>query len=559
MINGIDFESFTKGAESLVLGSIIQEGELIEKSDLLPSDFYATKHQTIFATMQDMHRRGVPIDISTLCEEIKRSGREEETGGFAYLSYLVESTPSTAAFPYYVQQIKEARRRRDLLKLLNSVQQIAANGGSMEDIQTEVSKLVQLMGASTERPEMKQEAFYGLAGEIVDLISPHSEADPVALLANFLTAYGNVIGDQAFFRVEADKHPCRLFCILVGDTSKGRKGTSWGYIKALFENLEPEWVKKIQTGLSSGEGLIWAVRDKITKRQPVRENNRVVDYEEIIVDEGVKDKRLLVVEGEFTSTLKVIERDGNILSPIIRCAWDSGDLQILTKNSPAKATGAHISIIGHITKEELTRYLSTTEAGNGFGNRFLFLYVKRSKTLPYGGGFHKENLEPVLKKLKAVIEFGKKAEEISWAEETKPLWEAVYPSLSDGKPGLIGALTARAEAYVTRLACIYALLDLSTEIKREHLKAALAVWEYAEASVKFIFRNSSGIPLVNEIQEALREKPMTRTDLYNYFKRNKSSAQIQEALKALEAGGKLVREIIKTDGRSKTVWYLNET
>lgn len=559
MINGIDFESFTKGAESLVLGSIIQEGELIEKSDLLPSDFYATKHQTIFATMQDMHRRGVPIDISTLCEEIKRSGREEETGGFAYLSYLVESTPSTAAFPYYVQQIKEARRRRDLLKLLNSVQQIAANGGSMEDIQTEVSKLVQLMGASTERPEMKQEAFYGLAGEIVDLISPHSEADPVALLANFLTAYGNVIGDQAFFRVEADKHPCRLFCILVGDTSKGRKGTSWGYIKALFENLEPEWVKKIQTGLSSGEGLIWAVRDKITKRQPVRENNRVVDYEEIIVDEGVKDKRLLVVEGEFTSTLKVIERDGNILSPIIRCAWDSEDLQILTKNSPAKATGAHISIIGHITKEELTRYLSTTEAGNGFGNRFLFLYVKRSKTLPYGGGFHKENLEPVLKKLKAVIEFGKKAEEISWAEETKPLWEAVYPSLSDGKPGLIGALTARAEAYVTRLACIYALLDLSTEIKREHLKAALAVWEYAEASVKFIFRNSSGIPLVNEIQEALREKPMTRTDLYNYFKRNKSSAQIQEALKALEAGGKLVREIIKTDGRSKTVWYLNET
>jgi hypothetical protein len=96
---------------------------------------------------------------------------------------------------------------------------------------------------------------YGLAGEIVNFISPHSEADTVALLANFLTTFGNVIGDKAHFRVEATKHFMRLFCVLVGDTLKGRKGTSWDYIENLLSFLEPEWVKNIQTGLPSLYGL----------------------------------------------------------------------------------------------------------------------------------------------------------------------------------------------------------------------------------------------------------------------------------------------------------------
>jgi hypothetical protein len=100
----------------------------------------------------------------------------------------------------------------------------------------------------------------------------------------------------------------------------------------------------------------------------------------------VSDKRLLIVETEFASVLKVNARDGNTLSPILRQAWDSGNLRILTKNSPARATNAHISIIGHITKEELLRFITDTELANGLANRFLWVLVRRSKILPEGGG-----------------------------------------------------------------------------------------------------------------------------------------------------------------------------
>lgn len=407
---------------------------------------------------------------------------------------------------------------------------------------------------------MADDAFVGLAGEIVKTIEPHSEADRVALLMNFLTGFGSVIGDQAHFKVEADKHPMRLFCVLVGESARGRKGTSWGFVRNLLISVDPEWEKRlVGGGLSSGEGLIWAVRDKITKRQPVKEHGRVVDYQEIIEDEGLVDKRLLVVESELSSTLRVLQREGNTLSALIRNAWDSGNLQMLTKNSPAQATGAHISIIGHITKEELLRYLTSTETSNGFGNRFIWLCVKRSKTLPRGSNISGVNFGPILNHLSSVVDFAKRVEEIKWDKGTEPLWDGIYEDLTEEEPGLLGSITARSEAYVTRLACIYALLDKSSTIKIKHLKAAVAVWDYARASAEYIFQGRSGDPLANKIIEALSGKPegMTRTDIYIYFGKNISSEQISISLENLEKIGRIKKDDISPAGRSKALFTLN--
>ena len=229
------------------------------------------------------------------------------------------------------------------------------------------------------------EALHGLAGDVVDLITPHSEADPAALLVQFLIAFGNAIGRGPCFEVEGVQHATNLFAVMVGETAKARKGTSWGRIRRLFELGDSAWVRtRVESGLSSGEGLIWAVRDPGERHERISEGGQT-RYEPRIGDPGVADKRLLVLEEEFASTLRTMGRDGNTLSPIIRRAWDNGNLSSLVKNSPCRATGALISIIGHITAEELRRYLDRTEAGNGFANRFLFVCVRRSKMLPEGG------------------------------------------------------------------------------------------------------------------------------------------------------------------------------
>jgi hypothetical protein len=195
-------------------------------------------------------------------------------------------------------------------------------------------------------------ALHGLAGELVRTLKPHTEADPAAILVQLLVCYGNVIGRRAHFTVEADKHYLNLYAVVVGTTSKGRKGTSWGQVRHQIEMADPGWRQRVASGLSSGEGLIWHVRDRTDE------------------DDGVQDKRLLVHESEFASVLKVMGREGNTLSPVLRDAWDTGDLQTLTKSAPAEATGAHISLVAHVTAQELRRRLDATEAANGFGNRF---------------------------------------------------------------------------------------------------------------------------------------------------------------------------------------------
>lgn len=72
----------------------------------------------------------------------------------------------------------------------------------------------------------------------------------------------------------------------------------------------------------------------------------------------------------------------------------------MVKTAPAKATGAHISLIGHITRDELRRLLTQTESANGFANRFCWLAVKRSKCLPDGGAIHTVNFDDVVAEFK---------------------------------------------------------------------------------------------------------------------------------------------------------------
>ncbi len=411
--------------------------------------------------------------------------------------------------------------------------------------------------------ELAAEALHGLAGEFVNGIEPHTEADPVALLVQFLTMFGSVIGRNAHFQVEADRHYLNLFALLVGETAKGRKGTSFGYAKAIFQTVEEGWAKEnIVHGLSSGEGLIWHVRDPIEETKPVKERGRFTgEYDTAVIDQGVSDKRLLVVESEFARTLKVMARDTNTLSAIIRQAWDSGDLRTMTKNSPARATGAHVSVIGHITRGELVRYLDSTEAGNGFANRFLFVCVRRSKCLPEGGNLNRENLGPLVRRLTEAVQFAQNTGELKKDERARTAWGAVYPSLSEGKPGLLGSVTARAEAQVMRIACTYAALDLSNVIRVEHIRAALALWEYCERSARCIFGDALGDPLADELLKLIRNAPggVTRTQIRDFFGRHKSSHHIDRALTNL-----LEQKLIggckeETGGKPKSVFSAIES
>ena len=342
--------------------------------------------------------------------------------------------------------------------------------------------LMPLLDVSAPWPELAEEAYYGLAGKIVRTIEPHTESDPVALLVQLLVMFGNAIGRTPYFPVEADRHYPNIFVCLVGPTSRGRKGTSAGHPRRLLTEIDPAWGARVKGGLSSGEGVIWQVRDPIIQKGK--------NGEEKTVDEGVADKRLCVLETEFARGLAKTGQEGNVLSAVLRQAWDHGTLETLVSGrtkSPVNATHAHVSVIAHITVEELRRLLTETEAANGFGNRFLWVCARRSQLLPEGGIYPEMKLQPLRNRLQEHLLAARKVGQMRRSAKAMTRWRALCQTLAEGSPGLVGALLARAEAQVLRLSCLYAVLDGTATIDTAHLDAAYALWRYCEASARYIF------------------------------------------------------------------------
>jgi hypothetical protein len=390
---------------------------------------------------------------------------------------------------------------------------------SGSDSDTEFGRNVVSVVSVSRREEwpapMESAAFHGIAGDIVNLLLPHTEADPHALLVLFLAGYGSAIGGNAYVSPTADRQTARVWPILVGATGEGRKDTARGEIERLLGLADPTWTDRHAHGLGSGEALVHNVRDAAGKDDP-----------------GVTDKRLWLAESEFEGVLSAAKRSGSTMTAHIRTAWDKDTLRVTTRNTAAKATGAHIVITGNITPEELRTALSTTDVANGMANRFLWVCVRRSKLLPRGGRLRTADMEPLAQRLATFIDYGTQQGLLDHDGGFWTLWDQQYPRLSAGHPGLAGKVLGRGAPYVHRIALIYALLDGVKVINRRHLEAALAVWTYCTASALHLFGRRTGDHVADDILRELQAAPegITRTDIRDMFNRNKSVGAALEAL-----------------------------
>jgi hypothetical protein len=386
-------------------------------------------------------------------------------------------------------------------------------------------------------PALADPALYGLAGLVVRSLAPHTEADPAAVLLQFLAAFGNLVGPAPHCLVGSARHGLNLFVVLVGESSKARKGTSWRQISSLFAEADPGWAASRVTATRPTAGsIIRALRDQ----QPVT------------------DRRLFLLAEEFASVLHVLGRETGQLSPLLRCAWDGGDLCAHDGHHSLQATNAHISIVGHVTQSELAHRLSRTESYNGFANRCLWTSVRRSQSLPEGGSLPPEQLSALARELRRSLDWVRGQTEILFSRNpaARELWNDRYPALSQGRPDVYGAATSRAEAQVLRLSAIYAALDCSPLVDACHLQAALAVWDYCQASARLFFDTAPIDPTARRIGEALDASPqgLTRGQIRGLFHCHVSKERIDLALEQLMGLGLINRETLPGRGRPSTLW-----
>ncbi len=264
------------------------------------------------------------------------------------------------------------------------------------------------------------------------------------------------------------------------------------------------------------------------------------------------DKRVLMLETEFSRLLAVCARSGNTLSEVLRQAFDSSKhLVSNTKSDHCIATHPHISLIGHITPTELKERMNDISYSNGFANRILWVEAYSSKSLPFGGIPDWYAQEKLIINLRNVV---------AWAKERHVLCNRAMRVLQHGKSrynkrdnerGITGALLQRDRTHLLRLAMIYAILDGRVCINENHLKAALSVWHYSAQTVRRLFGNMKGSTVAEKIYDfILISGEVSMREIYDHLSRNVSSSEIQMTILGFEVQG-LVRTFMEKSGSKK--------
>jgi hypothetical protein len=540
-------------AEESILGAMLLSADALERarSLLAATDFYRPAHRTIFEAIGALHDAGEPADPVTLGARLRDAGQLADVGGAPFLLTLIETVPTTANVGHYARIVKQASTLRMLIDTGTRITQLGYQ--TPQDTQRAVglaeswvgqvaSSMNGLRTKKEERsdppPAVDRAMFRGILGEIVAKADPTTEADPVGVYASLLAGAGALIGPGPHVQVGNTSHPLLIWPLLFGRTGSGRKGegTETGEL-FLHSSSEGYWEIRV-SGLSSGEGLIERVRDPID-----------VDDEG-----GTEDKRLLVVEPEFSSVMARAKREGSTLAGVLREAWAGKPLGVLNRRA-LKASSSHVAIVGHVTPREFRLRLADADMAGGTFNRFLPVWVERSKRLPIPDGIDDLVKVSLGKRLGDAILEARKVSRVNFDREATLLWsEELYDELTaaDDEDQAWTEFTRRAAPYCLRIAATSAALDGRRLISIEDLDAAGALVRYSIASAKYVLDQQSRDPQMDRIRRSIDgagADGLSRTEISKLFSGNLPAIKLDALLSELLGDDDYERFEVKTGGR----------
>jgi hypothetical protein len=388
-------------------------------------------------------------------------------------------------------------------------------------------------------PVAAPEIYTGILGDITHAAAPGTEADPVGILGSLLAMAGVAVGTVPHVQVGNDRHPLLIWPLLFGSTGSGRKGGATQTGAVFARAACPDFGDYATSGLSSGEGLVERIRDSDGKDDP-----------------GVADKRLIAIETEFGTVMARAARDGSTLAEVCRQAWNGEALSVLNRKR-LNASWSHVGIIGHIAPKDFRRRLAAADLAAGTYNRYLPLYVERSRRLPIPEGADLAVVNRLGGELGKKITAAKPVTRLQLDGEATALWcDELYDELTapDDEDAAWAEFMRRAAPYCLRIAGLYAVLDGRRLIGKADLTAAGALVRYSAASARYVLATQPRDPrlarLTREITAA-GETGLTRTQISALFGRNLPGAALGDLLDELTGSGSY--EVIRTETSGRPV------
>lgn len=386
---------------------------------------------------------------------------------------------------------------------------------------------------SPQVPDLDPAAWHGPAAEYVQLISPDTEADPLAVYAQILAWAGARVG-RGTYTVLGAVQWARVWPLLCGATATGRKGTSEETSLTALSALSS--LPRTRTGLSSGEGLIQAFLPT--------------------GDDPPPDERLLIVESEWETVLSRLRREGNTLSGVLRDAWDGRPLSTLTV-SDRTVDVHHLVVVGHITPTAMRLGTDDLSISNGFLNRFLGpLLVHRPHLVPFP-----DDPDPAAGLLlEGIVDACRTSPNgrLRFTPSARSFYSDWYISreeMRESWPDRVANTTARGPANLARLAVILAVLDQSNSLALDHVTAAAAMVEYADRCAHVLL-GPGRAGLDHRILDALSGGPLSRSELRDHLNRHVLASDLTDALEVLVSDGAVEVHQVPTGGRPRTVYSL---
>lgn len=395
---------------------------------------------------------------------------------------------------------------------------------------------------TTSPPVADPVMYRGVLGDVVRAAAPSTEADPVGVLASLLAGVGAVIGSGPHVQIGNTRHPLLVWPLLFGRTGSGRKGEATDTAEVFLREAEPDLKDYAVSGLSSGEGLIERIKDGDGSK-----------------DEERRNKRLLVIEPEFSTVMARAKREGSTLGGVVRQAWDGRALTVLNR-SELRASASHVAIIGHVTPREFRRRLAEADMTGGTYNRFLPVYVERSGRIPLPEGVAHQTLSMLACTLADGIKSARDITGVTLTDDARLLWtEHLYDEFTevDDDDSAWTEFARRAAPYCRRIAALYAVLDNRSEANHTDLTAAAAVVRYAIASARYVLDGQLRDPRLERIRRSIDsagENGLSRTEISQLFSRNLPAKQLDELLQQLVQDGTYEETEVRTRGRPATTY-----
>jgi replicative DNA helicase len=106
-------------AEEAVLGAVLINPDVLrEISWLRADDFYIHRNRWVWMAMLALDKKGIPVDLVTLGEEIERSSYDVQ---LPYLTSLLSQTPTSLHAGHYAEIVSDHARRRNDIQIANKI------------------------------------------------------------------------------------------------------------------------------------------------------------------------------------------------------------------------------------------------------------------------------------------------------------------------------------------------------------------------------------------------------------------------------------------------------